>query len=371
MIIISKPVQFTVMQLGPCDRAQLGNILDLANSVQRGFEFVFHRERIETSSRQYRLRNGAWDLDGAIRDTMARRNDLRRPIIFLTSLPYGDTETGSKEDWFYFAEYSVNGDKELAVISTHLWESLPGNRPLQPYLMLNLAAETLAYTADLPIHDETRGCVFDYCDEPSDIDRALKVKELCHGCEAHLSAALRSGPLTVTQLASARRLLNRAFGRNAAFIAMPFKKKGIDHVYSVIRRSLEDLGWHVIRADEIMQPRRITDAIIQAILSSDLVVADLTGDNPNVFYELGIAHAAGCDVLMLTQQKRLPFDVAVERAVFYSSSRRGLEKLQADLRRHISAVAKPTRMSNDRVKPSRPPKRTVRKVPDTLRETTP
>lgn len=96
MIFISKPVQLTVVQLGPCDRGQLENILDLANSVQRGFEFVFQQDRIETPSRQYRLRNGAWDLDGAIRDTMARRNNLRRPIIFLTSLPYVMGDVGSK-----------------------------------------------------------------------------------------------------------------------------------------------------------------------------------------------------------------------------------------------------------------------------------
>jgi hypothetical protein len=220
-------------------------------------------------------------------------------------------------------------------------------------LLLNLGAEALSYPGDLPVHDETLGCVFDYCDEPGEIDRSFQVKELCDGCEARLSTALRSGKLTATQLASARRLLNRAFGRKTAFIVMPFKRS-LERVYHLIHDSLQERGWHVMRADLIMRPRRITDAIIQAILSSDLVVADLTGHNPNVFYELGLAHATGCDVLMLTQEKTLPFDVAVERAVFYGTSRRGLEELSNGLRRHIPAVPR-ARLPNTRVKPSRRP----------------
>lgn len=103
-------------------------------------------------------------------------------------------------------------------------------------------------------------------------------------------------------------------------------------MYDVVRRTLEANEWEVVRADRIARPRRITDAIVQAILSSDLVVADLTGENPNVFYELGLAHAAGCDAVLLTQDRSIPFDVKVERAIMYRASERGLAKLAEELR---------------------------------------
>jgi hypothetical protein len=137
--------------------------------------------------------------------------------------------------------------------------------------------------------------------------------------------------LSVEQLAASKKLLNRARDRRLAFIVMPFRKD-LNPVYGILKAALEANGWDVLRADQISHPRRITDAIVQAILASDLVVADITSKNPNVFYELGLAHAAGCDVVMLTQEGRIPFDVGTERAVIYRLSQRGLLKLDAEIK---------------------------------------
>jgi nucleoside 2-deoxyribosyltransferase len=79
------------------------------------------------------------------------------------------------------------------------------------------------------------------------------------------------------------------------------------------------------------RPRRIKDAIIQAILTSDLVIADLTGKSENVYYELGVAHAVGCDVILLTQEASIPFDIATERAIFYKGTRQGITELRKEL----------------------------------------
>src|SRR5439155_22068493 len=62
-------------------------------------------------------------------------------------------------------------------------------------------------------------------------------------------------------------------------------------------------------------PRHITDRIVQTILTADLVIADLTGESPNVFYELGFSHVAGCDVIMLSQKKDLPINISQEEAM--------------------------------------------------------
>ncbi len=115
-------------------------------------------------------------------------------------------------------------------------------------------------------------------------------------------------------------------------MVMPFNKT-LKPVYRVVSQALRADGWIVQRADEIVRPRRITDAIMQAILISDLVVADLTGSNPNVFYELGLAHATGCDVILLTQERRIPFDVTTESTIFYKAHKKGLEALAQQLHR--------------------------------------
>src|SRR5947208_2310140 len=61
----------------------------------------------------------------------------------------------------------------------------------------------------------------------------------------------------------------------------------------IIKRVLEkpEFGYDVRRADEIQQPGLITRQILETVYLADLVVADLTGHNPNVFYELAVRHA--------------------------------------------------------------------------------
>jgi len=77
-----------------------------------------------------------------------------------------------------------------------------------------------------------------------------------------------------------------------------------------------------MRADEIAKPGIITDQIMQAISDADVVIADLTGNNPNVMYELGYAHALTKMTVILTQSvKESPFDVAAMRQIVYDRSR--------------------------------------------------
>lgn len=59
----------------------------------------------------------------------------------------------------------------------------------------------------------------------------------------------------------------------------------------IICDSVEQLGYEVVRADKISEPGIITTQIIEHIIDSDLVIADLTDKNPNVFYELALRHA--------------------------------------------------------------------------------
>ena len=75
----------------------------------------------------------------------------------------------------------------------------------------------------------------------------------------------------------------------------------------------------VVRADKIRAPGKITEQIVDAITSADFVIADVTDLNPNVFWELGYAHAVGRPTVLLTQDvSGAPFDLKDHRMVIYS-----------------------------------------------------
>ncbi|MCG7988840.1 MAG: hypothetical protein JAY64_07165 [Candidatus Thiodiazotropha weberae] len=86
----------------------------------------------------------------------------------------------------------------------------------------------------------------------------------------------------------------------------------------IIRVALEPLGYTVSRADEVADPGTVTDRLIIDTLTSDLVIADLTGPNASAFYELGIRHAAGKQTIhMILDGQTPPFDVKDQRYIPY------------------------------------------------------
>lgn len=108
-----------------------------------------------------------------------------------------------------------------------------------------------------------------------------------------------------------------------AFVAMPFgTKEGIDFnkVYDeYIKPALEGAGFEVFRADEETRAGSILTDMFQELLLADLVVADLSIDNPNVWYELGVRHALRARGVVLIQCQRdyQPFDVYTDRKLKY------------------------------------------------------
>jgi len=114
-----------------------------------------------------------------------------------------------------------------------------------------------------------------------------------------------------------------------AFVAMPFgSKPGADgqlidfnRVYDeYIRPAVEAAGMEVFRADEEQRAGDIRTDMFQELLIADLVVADLTLDNPNVWYELGVRHALRARGVVLVQGPRpnQPFDIYTDRKLRYS-----------------------------------------------------
>lgn len=94
-------------------------------------------------------------------------------------------------------------------------------------------------------------------------------------------------------------------------------RKRADQVLKhVIEPAVSACGFEAIRADKMSEPGMITSQVIQHIVDDPLVVADLTGSNPNVFYELAIRHAIRKPLVQVIQKgDKIPFDVAGMRTI--------------------------------------------------------
>lgn len=85
---------------------------------------------------------------------------------------------------------------------------------------------------------------------------------------------------------------------------------------NIVEPALQSFGLKVIRADAIDKPGMITRQVIEYILRSRLVIADLSFHNPNVFYELALRHATRQPIVQIIRTgDRLPFDVHQMRTI--------------------------------------------------------
>lgn len=105
-----------------------------------------------------------------------------------------------------------------------------------------------------------------------------------------------------------------------AFVVMPFAKE-YDDVYMLgIREVAESLGLVAERADEIQHNDSIPDVIRQRINRSDVVIPETTLHNPNVYYEVGLAHGIGRPTVLICKDVgAIPFDLAAINHIVYGS----------------------------------------------------
>jgi hypothetical protein len=123
-----------------------------------------------------------------------------------------------------------------------------------------------------------------------------------------------------------------------AFVVMPFGSEDLQVVYEdYVKPTVEiHCALRCVRGDDMFGSGVIMDHIIAAIAASEIVIADLTGQNANVFYEVGIAHATDRPVLLLAQSvDDVPFDLRHRRVLIYDYSPRGCKRLEQRLKDHI------------------------------------
>lgn len=124
------------------------------------------------------------------------------------------------------------------------------------------------------------------------------------------------------------------------FVLMPFEKK-FDAIYEkIIKKVVEDdCSYKCKRADEIFGTKPIIEDIWEYIRKAKFLISELTNKNPNVYYELGIAHALEKDVILITQNiDNVPFDLRHYRCLIYEDSIVGAELLGQGLKDTINVL---------------------------------
>lgn len=132
------------------------------------------------------------------------------------------------------------------------------------------------------------------------------------------------------------------------FVIMPFAENYLEVYKEVYKPVCKANGLDCWRVDEISKPGSITRDIIEGLIEADIVIADLTSKNPNVFYELGIAHSVGNKTIMTAQSTDdIPFDIGNYRVIVYEQSITGSKKLYANLERAIQDLLKAFDQTNN------------------------
>jgi|JI10StandDraft_1071094.scaffolds.fasta_scaffold424429_2 hypothetical protein len=107
----------------------------------------------------------------------------------------------------------------------------------------------------------------------------------------------------------------------------------------IVKEALQPLGYQVDRADTIAESGLITTQIIERITSCDLLVADLSRHNANVFYELAIRHVTGKPFIHLIEDgQKIPFDVSASRTILYSLDLMGARRAKDELQQQAKAI---------------------------------
>jgi len=257
-----KPMKVTLVILQDVLKTELENAIDIANSCQESFKFVLHPYTLNINESNYLLPNGALDLAEAIEDLVIRNRLIKkllpRNLAIVTSRPFSDINLVQEfrgkplikelsQCYFYNSFSFSNGS--IALISTYIWEHLPlrkdidfpispsKRRALQPYILYIFGFLVLDLLLNVPVHEETLGCPFDYNNRVYDIDEFFLVNSVfCNEHENFLEKKVKEGMITKKRLNSAVRLFNRARGKPTTF----------------------DIGLAGMKLDNLLKPHRIT-----------------------------------------------------------------------------------------------------------------
>jgi hypothetical protein len=105
----------------------------------------------------------------------------------------------------------------------------------------------------------------------------------------------------------------------SCFVVSPFGEPYDSYFVRIIKPALDQSGFYAVRGDSLFRPASIMDDIWLGIREAKILIAELTGRNPNVFYELGLAHALSKPVILISSNiDDVPFDLRSIRVLLYN-----------------------------------------------------
>jgi hypothetical protein len=295
--------------------------------AQNAYSFEFNENTIlpEPAVILENIKGSTEYLDQLIRDYMHENNYPEYPI--------GITDYALPD------QLLSSSDEESAVISIHGWAQISPYTPIKGVAYL-IAPILLDLHVPTDSHYDTRGCPNDVCEDVRDINVGLAQCEYCDDCRDTMLSALDTGRITLAEMIAVKRILDYVADRRICFVLMPFRDE-FRGPYESIKSAVTEAGLKCVRADEIFEPRSIIQIIYEMIERAEVIVADLTNRNPNVFYELGYAHACGKNTILVTQRAEdVPFDIKHRQYVLYDPGDLG-STLTGKVKKYFLGAKKP------------------------------
>jgi hypothetical protein len=119
-------------------------------------------------------------------------------------------------------------------------------------------------------------------------------------------------------------------------VMLPFSQQG---TFTAVKNACDNLGLECKKADDIWENTTFIQDIFELIFTSKVMIADFTGKNPNVFYEVGIAHTLGKTVIPITQSiNDIPSDLKHHRALVYHPNEQGYKDLTNEIDKRLRTL---------------------------------
>lgn len=125
------------------------------------------------------------------------------------------------------------------------------------------------------------------------------------------------------------------------FMAMPFSEALNPIFEDHIKKVVESANLIIVRGDDFFTANSVMEDVWLAICAARIVIAECTGRNPNVFYEIGMAHTIGKPIILITQNGNdVPFDLRHIRYIRYDYNPRGMKSFEVSLKRTLAETLK-------------------------------
>jgi hypothetical protein len=310
--------QVRLIQIGPSNGSLISNLAYNLNSIQSEFHFSFSSKDVLSYPEDIDENEAVPDniLLSFVREVASKKYDNEYLVAICDCLLKDNILTSS--------------ENSKALITTRGWETGTFKHSIEKvisYALVDILLESLNVIT--PSHDEPKGCPMD-CELGSkkNLEACLSKSDFCSDCRALMLSEIEKGNMTLRQMAAIYKILDFIAKRKTCFVLMPFKRKFRVIYGNYIKPILTRYDWISNMAEEIHEEREIISIVWEQVLRADLIIADLTARNPNVFYELGYAHALGKRTILLTQSMHdVPFDLRHRQSVEYSATRTGYKKL--------------------------------------------